>query len=266
MRQEERESIPGGDGEFPPVFLCATCGRGSCPGCESELEAPRELTIAFERSLSPSALWETALVCSVDSESFFGKNLVGSGLLRPLVFAILCETFALGSIVLTLASALVLSLPGGGVLFAQPSAVSLVLFLWLAAVSLLLAVHVIAGLALYPVLDRKPPGSFRWALRFGLYSAGWDLLTSPAGLILLGFFGRSPERYRPIVAAARAPRLALRGFLLGAISVPEGELERATSRVVRATIFSFGAMFVAVLAAAVLWVLRGEGLEVMMRL
>src|SRR5690606_28445350 len=104
------------------------------------------------------------------------------------------------------------------------------------------------------------------ALRFGLYSAGWDLLTSPAGLILLGLFGRSADRYRPVVAAARAPRPALRGFLLGAIGVREEELEHATSRIVRTTIFSFGAMFVGALGAAVLWVLRGEGLEVMMRL
>lgn len=256
-----RESIPSGDGEFPPVFLCARCGRGSCPGCEPELEAPAASSIAFEQSLSPSALWATVLACSVDSEDFFGKKLSGVRLLRPLIFAILCEAFALGSIVLVLAGALVLSLPRGGALFAHPSALGLVLSLWLFAVLLLLAVHVIAGLALYQVLERRPPGAFRLALRFGLYSAGWDLLTSPVGMLLLGLFGRAPERYRPIVAAARAPRPALRGFLLGAIEVPAEQLERATSRIARTTIVWLGAMFVGALVAAVLWVTGGRGLE-----
>jgi hypothetical protein len=60
------------------------------------------------------------------------------------------------------------------------------------------------------VVNRRAQG-----LRFGLYACGWDLLTSPIGL-LHGLVVRGPlGAWGPLVSAARAPRKALEGYLGG---------------------------------------------------
>lgn len=50
-------------------------------------------------------------------------------------------------------------------------------------------------------------------LRFAFYSCGWDLLTSPAGLLLGCLSGGVTQAWRETVCAARVPRTAMDVYL-----------------------------------------------------
>ena len=70
----------------------------------------------------------------------------------------------------------------------------------------------------------------RWrGLRFGLYACGWDLLTSPIGM-LAALVTRGPRLgWAPVGAAARAPGLAQRAYLERCLGV-DGAAQRRSRR------------------------------------
>jgi hypothetical protein len=121
---------------------------------------------------------------------------------------------------------------------------------------LLVAAHAAHGLA----VDRGArgagaPGARRRALRFGLYSSGWDLVLGPVGVVLLA----AKEGLGSTRALARLgvglPSRCARAFLRGAYHL-EGERAARASRL--ATFVAIVATFVgaaAVLAGALVMIL-----------
>jgi hypothetical protein len=83
----------------------------------------------------------------------------------------------------------------------------------MALIAFVVFVHALSGLVLEWAISRtgeKP--DYRLGLRFGLYACGWDLLTSPAGFVLMLGDGFKPA-LRAVAQGARVPRRAVRFYL-----------------------------------------------------
>jgi hypothetical protein len=203
------------DGDVPPMVTCNVCGRVDCAGCDALPESKRLAPpIAWEAAgRLPDRLWVTALSSSTEPARTFGT--LQDGRIGPAIgFALLAETLAIGSL-----AALVIL----GGLFAAPQLSWRVLKspLGLAGVAgivealavLMVALHALWGLCIELGALAPSKSHLRQGLRFGLYACGWDLITSPAG-VLQGLSRRGLVRaWGPIVAAVRVPRLALRAYV-----------------------------------------------------
>jgi hypothetical protein len=204
------------DSEVPPAVTCAACRRIDCPGC---VEVARALPVAdglsWESAGGPwtARLWSTALASSSDPQRTFG--LLREGALGPaLAFALIAEVTALGSLGLLVALLGFLIAPAlvAGILGA-PAVVAFCAGLVLGSSLIMVGLHLVWGLCV-ELGARCAGGSarFRQGMRFGLYACGWDLLTSPAGVVQ-GLVSRGWQRaWGPIVAAVRVPRSALRAY------------------------------------------------------
>lgn len=256
-----RESDPDSEGDFPPVLLCAKCGRSACSGCEEKGTSPGPLPeIAFERSASPSSLWQTVLACSIEPEFFFGRRLMGRGLGHALAFAALCEALALGSVFAALGAALVLLLPGALAVLLSPAGLSWGLALWTGSITFLVGVHILWSVALLVGMPSRFQSSTRVVLRFGLYACGWDLVTSPVGVVFLALFRRGPGRFEPIGKAARAPRRAMDALLADCLGLSDEERKRVLRRAGWAAFVGFGLTVLAFGGLIYAWLARTNAL------
>jgi hypothetical protein len=225
----------------PPVAVCTSCGLSSCGGCEREPRAAAS-GLPWEDSGRHWVvrLWETALVSGVEPERTFGALTAGD-VARPLVFALLAETLALGSLLVTAASVLWLADADlARALLYHPLGLGSSLGLLVASVLIMLLLHILWGVSL-DIGGRlgQPDLDVRQGARFGLYACGWDLMTSPVGLFC-SMLVAGPLRGLAIVgAAARAPRPAQRAYL------ETSQRLRAPARR-RATRFAIAAVGVAV--------------------
>jgi hypothetical protein len=218
----------------------------TCAGCAPHAAASGTTgNIAWE-SVSGrwgERLWLTALATSAPPARVFAE--LSDGRLAPaLGFALLAEGIAIGSLLLAVAAAGWLVAPDWcRLLVADPTLLGLTLALPVAASIAMVGFHALWGLCLE--VGARGPGSaphYRQGLRFGLYACGWDLLTSPAGVVQ-GVLARGPLRaWKPILDAARVPRMAMRAYLskcrgLDAVSQRRGV--RLSILVLGATLFVF---------------------------
>lgn len=224
------------DEEVPPTTLCAVCGRPECGGCRVRSVAPRP-ALPWEQSVSPRALWDTAESSALDPELAFG-GLEHGPVARPLVFAAVVECLALGSLAPFLIAVLYAAFPAftTELLFGYGGASTwptLVLAIGgLAAV--MIALHGMWGVALeFSMLGVAGPWSWNRAWRFAMYSCGWDLLTSPAGLALGSLFVGPRRAASGMWTAAAVPRAAMQAYLQLSRGVPE----RHCRRVIRQAIW-----------------------------
>lgn len=206
------------EGDVPPTVTCAVCGRPECLGCSVTASAFQRGSgpVAWESSIGnwSERLWWTAIASSIHPQQTFGELPPGS-VGRALAFAATAELLAIGSFALAVGlGALALSPEFSLRILSTPG------FLWfaggivLAWSTLMVALHALWGLCL-ELGARRGGAAFLWrqGLRFGLYACGWDLLTSPAGVVH-GLFTRGfLEAWGPIGAAIRVPRAALRAYL-----------------------------------------------------
>ncbi|MFZ5895401.1 MAG: hypothetical protein ACOY0T_30375 [Myxococcota bacterium] len=201
------------ESEVPPAVSCVVCGRADCSGCEAQ-PAPTGPGIAWEGRGASMAqrLWSTALSSSLEPARTFGA--LPDGAVAPaLGFALLAELIAIGSfavlvVLLGLAVAPRLSLN----VLTRPLGVGYVLAAVVAASVTMVALHALWGACLEWGARAKEPHGLRQSVRFALYACGWDLLTSPAGL-LQGLTQRGfPAGFAALVGAVRAPRPALRAY------------------------------------------------------
>lgn len=249
-----RDSIPDSESDFPPVLLCARCGSSSCSGCEvgsGIVQARSE--IAFEDGMSVRSFWTTVIACSVEPNVFFGRRLRGAGIVRALAFAIVCEWIALGSVFLVLGLVLVALLPGTLTVLMSPTVVLAAALLWIGSITFMVLVHALGGLTFLFGAGARPPGSLPLVLRFGFYSCGWDLVTSPAGVLLLALFGKSPARFEPLWRAAGAPRPAMNAILGDGFGLNAEDQKIVLRRITRTALAWFGATIGVVGIAAYLW-------------
>jgi hypothetical protein len=233
-RRGEPESYDDGvDSEVPAAVLCTSCGRGDCPGCgtaEGSWASGVIAIVPWERAQSPWSvrLLDTVQATTRGAEGFF--RALPDGSVRPaLEFALVTEALAVGSTTLALTPLLLSMKPG--LLFRCLSearvahAVLGAMLVSMVGFSLLLvAVHALYGL----VLGRGTSRSL--ALRFGLYACGWDLGTSPAGLI--GFAVRSGPRAALgiLKSAAAAPARSTEAALAGPLKLEGRRADRAQAR------------------------------------
>lgn len=177
-------------------------------------------TIAWEApGPLPRRLWSTARASAVMPELVFGKLRDGP-VLEACMFAVFVEFLALGS--------LALSGLGLGFLLAPDVAHAVAitvaehgLLTWAAIAAVPVLSGVMVGLhALWGVsleLGARLSGA-DWrpgrGLRFAFYSCGWDLLTSPAGLLFGCVSGGAARAWRETLSAARVPRAAMDAYLM----------------------------------------------------
>jgi len=228
--------VEEGDEEVPPTTLCAVCGEPECVGCRARSVAPR-VALPWEQGASLRALWDTAESSSVDPEAAFGALEHGS-VVRPLVFAVVVECLALGSLAPFLVVLSYVAFPEftTGLLFGYGGGSSwptiVLAVAGLAAV--MIALHAMWGVALeFSMLGVAGPWSWNRAWRFAMYSCGWDLLTSPAGLALGSAFVGPRRAASGMWTAAAVPRAAMQAYLQLARGVPE----RHCRRVIRQAIW-----------------------------
>lgn len=222
------EEEPADSIEVPAAVVCARCGRPDCPGCEplddSTLPSGVVAIVPWERPGAPAwaRLWSTAGLATRSSPQFFSalpKGETGAALM----FAVVSELGAIGSsgcvLLIALAAiaprvvAQLMSAAAGQLLAARLILVGVPGF---AAVMILS--HVALGLAMNTASKRLGGRDRRTqALRFGLYSTGWDLMTSPLGM-LVALIAEGPRGVASLVplsvgVAGRASLAFARGVL-----------------------------------------------------
>ncbi len=194
--------------EIPPVSSCARCGNPSCSGGCRESNDPETST------LDPKlGFLEAALVTTLEPARFFGERLP-RGSLRGLRFALLAETIAVGSYALP---AMAVTLAFDGSPLERWATIKTTFVLWFLFVAIVVLLHLLWGASLELGLwVSGRPSDSRSGLAFSSYSCGWDLVTSPFGLVWL-FRRLGPRGTRSaLTAAVMAPRTAVRAYLEGA--------------------------------------------------
>lgn len=244
----------------PPVSVCVRCGSSTCSGC-APADASARVHLPWEDSRRHWAvrLWQTALWSGVEPERMFGE--LRAGRVGPaLGFALLAETLALGSLAAIGVAVLWIGVPDlARQLLQHPLALLACLALFAASVLLMLLLHVLWGVSL------DLGGSFgsgtlsvRHGARFGLYACGWDLMTSPIGL-LCSLLVRGPIRgFAPVRAAARAARPAQRAYLEACRGYPAPARRRALA-LAMVVVGLVVAVLCAAVAGALVWLSRQLG-------
>ncbi len=232
--------------DVPAAVVCALCGEAECPGCHVDDAwdgASGVLVfVPWERPEKPlfKRFAETTRVTTEGAESFFGE-LPSGPLLPALRFAALGELLAVGSTVALCGSVAfglgyllwpeLVSFIGTNAVLRAKFARTLTVA-WLAFTAVLLVTRASYGLALYQASKREgaPLHSLRAALRFGLYGAGWDFMTSPLGALwLVAADGRkAPKRLAHY--ALHTPGRATAAFMRGIFHLEGVPAKRARRR------------------------------------
>jgi hypothetical protein len=210
--------------EVPAAVVCARCGSPDCLGCEpiDEVTQPSGVIaiVPWERRVgsSWSRLWSTAIASTQRAEAFFG-TLPNGEFPSALRFSVVCELVAVSSVALLLAFSTFLIAPRLSLdLLRNPFSRSLIVRLITLGIpafsALLVVVHLLHGWALDRGAVRVGARTHRsQALRFGMYSAGLDLMTSPLG-VLYTLLSQGPRAALRLVPAAIAvPRISCRALL-----------------------------------------------------
>ena len=237
--------------DIPPTVACARCGRVDCAGCEPEplASAPSHDFIWETRAHSElKRLFAAAEQTALEPDLVFGRLRKG-GLATAFRFAFFAEMLALASFALF---ALALSFSFFPVftraLLATPRLLATGTILWLGGSFIVVAIHVLWGLSLEWGLATTPTRSdYNRSLRFGLYSCGWDLLTSPAGVAHALWAAPRSLHLGAVVQATRVLRRALDAYLVDCRALDEFTRRRAWL----GSLFVFGAGFVVLLLASV---------------
>jgi len=194
--------------------LCALCRRVECAGCEVAAIEPHIDSLAWEQ-LGQSVsrrLWHTALRSSTEPTQMFGALPAGN-VAPALCFALLAETIAIGSFgVVVVGLSLAIAPRFSLAVLTHPFGLAYLFGALGAASAIMVLLHAIWGVCLEFGARTRDRNGLRQSLRFALYACGWDLLTSPAGVIE-GISRRGFRRaFAAIEGAVRAPRPALRAY------------------------------------------------------
>ncbi len=222
--------------EVPAAVLCATCGRCDCPGCRGDGPADGAsgmiALVPWERS---GRAWHVRLLDTVDATTIGAPTFfrtLPEGLVAPaLRFAALAEVLAVGSTALVLAPLVMLAVPGLLLrcLLYSSTRTAVVGTLTAGVVGfsvILLIAHAVHGLW----LGRH--GRRAVALRVGLYACGWDLGSSPLGVLAFAVRSGISRAAGMFVAALRAPTVSVDAALLGPLgaSLAASRVDAARTR------------------------------------
>lgn len=213
------------DQDVPPVTACAHCGQALCDGC-----APQELEQEAS-DVRPSArgalLWEqgtrggylrdltlTALQTAHPDQTCFGQRKASS-LLRALHFAFAAEALAITSFALPWALGFCALFPALALrLVRSPQALALGVLILAVLIVGVVILHVVWGAALeWAIARRGTPAVYALGQRFAYYACGWDLLSSPAGVLLVSTYQDVGRARGALFAGIAVPRRALTAYL-----------------------------------------------------
>ena len=248
--------------DVPPAVACARCGRTDCAGCADDASkatrpnpAPHALPWDEPEGRNVRGFWRTAEKTALDSRLVFGR-IARDPLAPAWAFGALSEGLALLS--LGLLGLLIFGAlwPQQLAQWAQSRAFWIVAFgAWFFATSGMLLVHLVWGVCLEMGASwGGADADHRRGLRFAMYSTGWDLLTSPAGILLSFAFRGRVDFAMPITSAARTPRKAVEAYLLDCRRLDKAARKKAYAL----TIFVFSATLLlivgGVIASLVFWI------------
>lgn len=227
----DRDTSP--DLDVPAAVVCAFCGDADCPGCENDLSRSGIVSIiAWERPAMPalSRLWQTARGTTRDAEGFF--ELMPDGPLMPAFrFAAICELLASSAFLVGFfAIAAVVAPEWLKHIALDPNSRSIALRVILlglpAFAGLLVVAHVAHGLSINIGAARSGARSARSrALRFGLYSCGWDLVMGPIGAVVVAIKEGVGPAFNLASSLSGLPTRATNAFLRGCYRL-DGERAR----------------------------------------
>lgn len=193
-------------------MVCTRCGGPDCSTCEVGAAPAVASTLPWEeQGTVGERLFRTAHASSCEPRVVFGALADGS-VASALAFAFLAEALAIGSFAVTLSLAAVAVAPALSLrALTHPIGLSYVVGGVFVTTVVMVTLHAMWGACLEAGAGITRAG-LRQSLRFGLYACGWDLLTSPVGL-LEGLLRRGPRRtLRAMSNAIRAPRPALDAY------------------------------------------------------
>ncbi len=186
-------------------------------------------------------LWNTSKLTTQHGQTFFARFPDGD-LASAARFALTAEVIAVSGLCLIVGPILWLMVPGLPEAAAQDPAQGGILLRGIVAGVPMLAVamallHTLYGLGLDLAARREGArGRLGHALRFGLYSTGWDLVTMPLGLIALAL----SEGVKNAGGVARGtwslPRTCSQAFLCGIYGLSKEAAQRAHRAAMLSTI------------------------------
>jgi hypothetical protein len=180
------------------------------------LEALGELP--WLRTLSLNALWQSCEHAVARADAL-AASIVGAKFARAALFALLAELLAIGSIVTVVLALIGLVYPRLVIWAVMNPSFGLDILLFSSAGVLLLAIAMVALHWLWALAmelgarHNRLPTQWRTGLCLASYSCGWDLVTSPLGVVLL-LATRGRKSVLPTLRAAlRAPRQCVLAYL-----------------------------------------------------
>jgi hypothetical protein len=223
------------DADVPAAVVCARCGDAECSGCFFEQTRSGVMAIVpWERPGAPffMRLWSTARATARDPERFF-ESLPDGPVGPALRFAVLCELIATVAMALTGVIPLAIFAPGWAthmLLEASGPASRLAVVGLPMLAALLVVAHVMHGWALDRGARRSGArGAATRALRFGLYSAGWDLVIGPFGAVVMAVREGASAALSLAGASIGLPTRSASAFLRGAYGL-QGDAARPAMR------------------------------------
>jgi hypothetical protein len=209
------------DSEVPAAVVCAHCGEADCPGCLHENTRSGVVAVVpWERPGMPALtrLWATARATTFDAERFF-ESMPDGPLVPALRFAMVSEMVASTAMTIAILAPLAAIAPGWAKhLFIDeaPTALRLAAAGIPSLAALLVGAHVAHGWALDRGARRSGArGATTRALRFGLYSAGWDLVIGPLGAIIVALKEGASAALSVARIGVGLPGRSARAFLRG---------------------------------------------------
>lgn len=199
--------------------------------------------VPWERPLSSfwARLWSTAKLSTQQGQTFFARFPDGD-LSAAVRFALAAEAIAVSGLCVVAGPVAWLLVPGLSEVAATDPVLGGTLLRTIVAGVPTLAVamaglHAIYGMGLDLAARREGArGRLGHALRFGLYSAGWDLVTMPLGLVALAL----TEGIKSAGAVARStwslPRDCSQAFLCGVYGLSREAADRAHRAAMLSTI------------------------------
>ncbi len=215
--------------DFPAAVVCAMCGSSDCPGCAEERSRSGVISIvAWERPGGAfGRLWSTSKAATLTAEAFF-ETLPDGPITPALRFAFFAEILAASTMLVLVGGTLsVIAAAFGGASAFDPASIGFACRAAFASVFglalLLVGAHSAHGLALGVAARRRGgKAALGRALRFGLYSCGWDLVLGPIGFIAL-----LREKSSIVGLAVGLPTRAALAFLRGTYRLEGAEAKPA---------------------------------------
>jgi len=200
------------DEDIPPAAVCASCGRPDCEGACTLLRPAVRQELPWEREAALASLWQTCRYLAQPPRRWLLAVHRGR-LMHAFGFAILTEVGAVASYVLPTLAIAAAALEA----FGLPPGLLGSVWGWLGACGalggLMVLLHVLwAVLVEVGLLYAGAVPWWRKGLLLACYSCGWDLLTSPLGVLLGSLTG---GKVLTLLRAALAnPRAASAEYLV----------------------------------------------------